>query len=55
MKVKLDTVLGQNPIVPTLFARALHNTMTTSKSYIQKVLDDPNPFGRVFTPQKVTQ
>jgi hypothetical protein len=42
-KVNLDLVLSQKPRVLTNFAWALRYTMTTSKSFIQEMLDDLNP------------
>jgi uncharacterized integral membrane protein len=48
-KVKLDIILGQKLVALTLFAWACHNTTTTSKSYIQEILGDPNSFGIVYT------
>jgi hypothetical protein len=44
VKVNLDLVLSQKLVVPTNFARALHYMMITSKSLIQEILDNLNPF-----------
>jgi hypothetical protein len=48
-KVNLDLVLSQKPIVLTNFAWALRYTMTTSKSFIQEMLDVLNPLWWVTT------
>jgi hypothetical protein len=44
VKVNLDLVLSQKLVVPTNFARELHYMTITSKSLIQEILDNLNPF-----------